>query len=108
MDDEAKEDMKKWVMWFKEFTYKPNFSYILETGLGTPFGLPKVTLMLKVPNARTERHEEITISKVVVLDHFYSEQYALEYVHMQLQELELHELDEWFRHKGELVFDPHA
>ena len=106
MDDEAKENLKLWIRFFKDFRYKPNFKFEIMPDLF--MDLPKVKITMSVFNSRKwPVQERIEIYQFVTLDHYASDEYAREYMRWQLQEMEMHELEEWFRHKGEWCFDPH-
>lgn len=112
MDDDQKTSLRQWVLWFKEFKYKSNFSFILETDLGS--GWPKVELKMMVPDARFVPSYEgqptpiVPIRSKYVLGPWEDERYANNFIRGALRQMEDHELDEWFLVKGERVFDPHG
>ena len=115
----SRESKEGWTEFFENFSYKPNwhFDYKLEVD----FDVHKVIITMQVPDSRKSVPEPdhfqmgarqtiplVPISKVIVLpDDWYGEDHAKEYIRLQIRDMEDHEIDEWFRYKGELPFDPH-
>lgn len=111
-------DHLKWEQFFKDFSYKPNweFDYIHEVD----WDIQKVVITMRVPDSRRPVPEAefdvmgrrqvipmVPVSKTVILGRFAGEQYAKDYIRHHIIDMEIHEVEEWFRYKGELVFDPH-
>jgi hypothetical protein len=124
MHDEDKENLKKWVQFFKNFSYKPNFAFAVESNIGLDRLYPKVRITMMVPDSRIPLPENehvhalnvtgvrkniplIPIMLDVSLGPYHSDEYALEFMRFNIREMEDHEIDEWIRFKGELVNDPH-
>lgn len=109
-----------WEEFFENFSYKPNweFSYLYVPELNAS----RVVITMRVPDSRKPLPEStpldnlmgkrtvipvVPITQSVFLRPWQGEQYAKEFLHHYICDMEFHEVGEWFRFKGELVFDPH-
>lgn len=99
--------MDEWKEFFENFAYKPNWRFDLEDW-GHEL---RLRIQMRVPNSRVSDesgvHPPTLVSKAVLLDSWMGEEYAKNYTRAVIQNMENHEIDEWFRYKGELPFDPH-
>lgn len=116
LSHEAKEG---WTEFFENFSYKPNWHFDYQLKLD--FDEHKVMITMRVPDSRAPTPDPvhfpmgarqtiplIPISKEVNLpEEWYGEDHAKEYIRFHIRDMEDHEMDEWFRYKGELPFDPH-
>ena len=103
----AMDTYRRWEKFLQDFTYKPNWRFTaVEGGI-----YPGIYIQMRVPNSRRDvfnPNDTVLISKTVnVPDSWVSEEFALDYLKSCIGHLEDHEIDEWIRYKGELVFDPH-
>lgn len=121
MNSEIKDDVvaTSWKEFFEYFSYKPNWEFIY-TG-DRYVGAHSVLMKMHVPDSRrpipgpepfwtTGRRQVvplIPITKTIMLDRWVSEDYAKDYIRWHILDMEIHEVDEWFKYKGELSFDPH-
>ena len=110
MRDEVKQDLKKWVAFLADFSYKPNFEFKIDSGLD--FGVPMIEMIMWAPDSRSEMNERplIRIVQKLALPPWLwgnGEAAAIDWMHRSIRKMEVLETDEWFRFKGELVFDPH-
>lgn len=114
------QDHLKWEQFFKDFSYKPNWEFDYQ--YQPDFDDQKVFITMRVPDSRRPLPEPtpldnlmgkrtvipaVPINKTVMLGPFHGEAYAKDYIRHHIIDMEIHEVDEWFRYQGELVFDPH-
>ena len=114
------QDRKNWQQFFEDFSYKPNweFEFIFEID----YNECKVHITMRVPDSRRPLPEPLAldhmmgkrvvipvvpITKTLILEPWVNEDRAKSYIRWHTRDMEDHEIDEWFRYKGELVFDPH-
>lgn len=112
--------MNSWEDYFSRLTYKPGFSFDYEYKID--FNQHFVTLTMKVVDSRDpkahmpdrwvplegRRLKLIPVTMTNRLPPWTSEKVADDYTRYLLRNLEMHELDEWFRKDGDLINDPHA
>jgi hypothetical protein len=116
--------MNSWEEFFANVTYKPGFTFEYENMID--FNREKVTLTMRVPDSRdlenlkhpsevkvgwgaeARRIPLIPVVMTNMLPPWTTVQVAKDYLRYLINSLEQHEVDEWFRYDGELVFDPHA
>src|SRR4051794_30012918 len=126
----VKEDQAHWYHFFRAFKYKPGSVFevyrlesVIQVGIqvwvpDSRWVKPKETGLYS-KDVRTQRLPSgdtvmlfngmpplVQIGKSFVLPPWHDEDYALEFVRRCIQEIELHEVDEWIRLNGELKFDP--
>lgn len=100
------------------YRYKPNVRVEVYEDVSTNRWADRIALVLKL-TAWVEDSRGggtyVEVTSLLVLDGWRLDveeperrRVFREMLHGQLQSLELHELDEWFRYDGELVNDPHA
>lgn len=116
--------MNSWEEFFSSVTYKPGFTFEYEYEIDRNW--EKVTLTMRVPDSRDIENlkplseqkigwgaeaRRIPLIPVTMTNHlppWTTEQVAKDYLRFLLRDIEMHELDEWFRFEGKLVNDPHA
>lgn len=115
------EEATSWKEFFENFSYKPN--WVFEFRPEVDFMLTdRVFITMHVPDSRKPLPEPtpldlmmgkrtvvsmVPVSKNVILDPWDGEERAKDLLRWHIREMEDHEIDEWFRYKGELPFDPH-
>lgn len=105
----------------ENFTYKPGYELTLVVpevaridGMSLfPDGTQPAILHIRcyVPDSTRPPHDPTLIQFQALIPPYMEdreERVKLHYLREILREFEMHELDEWFRYKGELVNDPHA
>ena len=109
---ETMQDAKNWRELLENFRYMPNFKLEYIGG-----EMHRIKFVMKVQDSRWAPDPArphifnppvIPISATIAMGSFIAEKYAIRRLRDVLQELALHEVDEWFRVNGELIFDPHA
>lgn len=111
-------DYYKWEEFFRNLNYKPNWDFDLQRFV--EYSEARVIMTMRVPDSRKPVPQSefnlmgqrqviplVPITKTVLLGPFHGEEYAKDYIRFHIRDMEDHEIDEWFRYKGELVFDPH-
>lgn len=103
--------MSSWEEFFNNFSYKPNWTfslwkedYYVDDKVFKSFVFLKIEM--KVPDARQEGSERI-VGNNITLEPWMGEEFAKNLIRDCIRRMEEHEINEWFRYKGELVFDPH-
>lgn len=112
------DNVDNWEDFFKNFSYKPNWEF--DYAHDIDFDRKRVVITMRVPDSRAPLPDVeqlrwgvrktiplVPITKSVRLDPWHGEEYAKHLMRSHIREMEDHEIDEWFRYKGELVFDPH-
>lgn len=93
-----------------DFTYKPGVRLELEEDrVRKPYGS---ILRVHVDTVDTRRLPainplELAHQTVVPEECYISEKFAKSFVRQCIRNMELHEMDEWLRYRGELLHDPH-
>lgn len=108
---------KQWQEFFENFSYKPNVTFQYQYQID--YDRSRVNITMWVPDSRRDHVPETTpwgrktivplvpIDKVVMLERWYNEERAKEFIWFHLHDLEIHEMGEWFKYKGERPYDPH-
>ncbi len=93
----------------ESISYKPNWK-IMATHNVDQFAV----VMCVMHKAEDTYHPGVEIPVVLTktlhnlsLERSHGEDFLLEEVHRMIREVELHELDEWFKYKGQRIYDPH-
>lgn len=92
----------------RDISYKSNFSFTLYNN--PVYGWESHTLVIKavVPDSRNPGNMTTVMKTLVIApDAFESIEAFVSYMERQIQMFEMHESQEWFKFKGELVNDPH-
>lgn len=115
-------EAKNWIEFFENFSYKPNWEFDLDARRLFECNEAHLTITMRVPDSRRPIPKEtvldhirgtkvviplVPVTKVAILGNWYGEEEAKRLVRWHIQEVEMHEVDEWFKYKGELSFDPH-
>lgn len=101
---EAQAEPTGWELFFDGFGFKPNFlfEYVYEID----FDVEKLHITMRVPNSR-DPEKMTSVGSTHILGRWQGEVYARDWIRWAIRQLENHEIDEWLRFNGELVFDPH-
>lgn len=114
-EEDQRNDRARWQEFFETFTYKPNFRFDLDDDPYSKSTL-RVRIQMMVPDSRENDpcrpdqlwvRKQVPVSQTVSLGHYWEDSYARGHIREILIKMEIHEVDEWFRVNGELVFDPH-
>lgn len=111
-------EAQSWKEFFDDFKHKPNWEFHYEYLIN--YNDHKLVMVMYVPNSRVPLPEPevgphrqrqnvplIPITQSIMLDVWFGEEHAKSYLRFLIDGMENHEIDEWFRYKDELVFDPH-
>ena len=116
--------MNSWEEFFANVTYKPGFTFDYENLID--FDREKVILTMQVPDSRAlenlkhssevkfgwgaeaRRIPLILVMTTNMLPPWTTVQVAKDYLRFLIRDMEMHELDAWFRFEGKLVNDLHA
>lgn len=112
------DEVTNWKDFFDNFSYKPNCEFDYTHDID--FDRNRLVITMRVPdsrkplpdteilvNGRRKTIPLVPITQTVRLGRWVSEDYAKNLMRFYIREMEDHEIDEWIRYKGELVFDPH-
>lgn len=112
------DEVTTWEAFFKNFSYKPNCEFDYTHDID--FDRHRLVITMRVPDSRRPLPKSefdvmgrkqviplVPINKTVMLGPWHGEEYAKDHIRFHIRDMEDHEIDEWFRYKGELVFDPH-
>lgn len=98
-----------WETFLKRFTYKPGWEFIYEYDIDRNQHFVMVSMRVE------DSYHPGNIIPVSIrhrlprgLSPDDQEDYCDHYLRTMVQDLEMHELDEWFKKDGKLVNDPHA
>jgi hypothetical protein len=98
---------KNWEEFFKDFTYKPNVELDYENRLD--FDTHYLHISMLVPDVnRPDRTIRISRTDKLPQFEYIGEEGALQWVRYAVQNVEMHEVDEWIHLRGRKVFDPHV
>lgn len=89
--------------------YKPGWTFAVAMNDAT--GLPMLDIRMEVPDSRGSGRIVSVYNGAVIPPPFVrerNERRFWDFVRFEIRKLEEHEMDEWIRVNGELVFDPHA
>jgi hypothetical protein len=103
-----KGEAKSWDEFLKNFTYRPGYEFRYDYDID--FNIHKIIARFTVEDTYNRgRMIPIVFQHTCpAWDEMGGETRALSYLRSVCHDLEMHESDEWFRYKGEMVFDPHA
>lgn len=102
----SKDEREGWQEFFKNISYKPQWSFTYMYDID--FDKQKCLIEARVQDSRGS-DRAITIHNTWYLNGYWEipEDAKLAILMSFIQDLEIHESQEWFRYKDELCFDPH-
>jgi len=98
-----------WDVFLKRFTYKPGWEFVYEYQID--YNEHHILVSMRVEDSYHPGNIiPVSIRRRIPkgLDPRDQEDYCIHWLQSMLQDLELHELDEWFKKDGELVHNPHS
>jgi len=104
--DEAKFEPKSWDEFFSRFTYKEGWTFEFEYFID--YNEYRLIIQAMFPDSRNP-NRKVPVRNTSRLPDFRADDLELmiRFVRSRIQDLEIHESDEWIRLNGELVCDPH-
>lgn len=99
-----KQDLVSWINLITKFTYKPGWHFEVYDNRGWEF--PSLNVQAEVIDSR-DRTTSIKVHCTRGLGPFINQTLALQRLRSIVREVEMHESDEWFRYKDQIIFDPH-
>lgn len=104
--DPYRKEATSWPECIRQFTYKPNWRFTYYDDF-----TPMVQIDMRVMDSRQPapdpRKTVVVNQKLSLPPRWHGEEYALDFIRSVIRKMEDHEVDEWIRYRGELVFDPH-
>lgn len=90
------------------FTYKPGWSFVLDPGAGIAAAARLLTITMDVPDVH-QPARRILAARTYAVPHesiAVDTQWWARWLRERINEMEQHEIDEWFRVGGVPAFDP--
>lgn len=100
------DDPTTWDELLREFKCKPNIK--VEHRHDIDFDDHWLILEMRVPDVyNPERLTTVSTQRLVERFELLGEKAALYMIRLCIQDLEMHEIDEWIMYRGEKIYDPH-